>query len=320
MTELKIKKGFLFLFCLAFFFFPSNNGYAIAQVNYQPPRVQALDLEAPPIADYPVKINEVQVPWLTARATLVVDRDSGVVIFEKNKETQLLPASTVKLMTALVAQEAYSLDQTLRVEKINDLGQDMKLKEGELMSVRNLLYGLLVASANDAAQVLAQSYPGGMRAFIQAMNDKAEALNLTKSYFANPTGLDVNEVDQLVLDTSYSTAFDLGQLARMVLKDPVLGEMVATREIIVSDSQGEIDHYLYNINELLHWLPGIKGVKTGWTEEAGECLIGYVERDNRGLITVVLGSQDRFGETAKLIDWAFANHQWQLVTPAIQPQ
>lgn len=315
LTGLKIKRAFLFLFGLVFFLFPSNSWYSVIQANYQPPKTQTMDLELPPLADYPLNYTGIAAPWITVRSAVIMDRDSAVVIFAKNEEVQLLPASTVKLMTALVASEHYDLDDVLIVGKANNFGQDMKLVEGERITVGSLLYGVLVASANDAAILLAQSYPGGTEGFVNAMNEKAKGLNLKKTYFANPTGLDVDEEDGLLLDSSYSTSLDLARLAGVVMKDLSLRKMVGTREAVVTDVSGEIRHYLYNLNELLHWLPGMKGVKTGWTEEAGECLVGYVEREGRGVITVVLGSKDRFGETARLIDWAFINHQWQTITP-----
>lgn len=317
---IKIKRAFLFLFGLVFFLFPSNSWYSIVQATYQPAEVQPIDLEIPKVADYPINSTGTPAPWLTAGSVVVIDRDSAVVMFSKNEQTQLLPASTIKLMTALVAQEHYDLGKMLVVDEINRLGQDMKLVEGETIIVKNLLYGVLVASANDAALLLAKNYPGGKAGFVKAMNEKAEELNLNDTYFANPTGLDVDERNNLLLDSSYSTALDLARLARVVMKDPTLSEMVGTTQITVTDVTGEIEHQLYNVNELLYWLPGMKGIKTGWTEEAGECLIGYVERDGRGVITVVLESEDRFSETAKLIDWAFINYQWQTITPSIQEQ
>lgn len=319
-TALRIKRGFLFLLGMTFVLFPSNNWYSIVQATYQPSITQPIEIDIPPVADYPVNFTGVPAPWLAAHSAVVIDRDSAVVMFAKDEQAQLLPASTVKLMTALVAREYYDLNDFLIVDEVNRLGQDMKLQKDEMISVKNLLYGVLVASANDAAILLAKNYPNDTGGFIEAMNEKAKELNLKDSYFANPTGLDVDEEDNLLVDSSYSTALDLARLANIVMKDTVLKEMVGTKEIVVTDASGEIKHYLYNINELLHWLPGMKGVKTGWTEEAGECLIGYVERDNRGVITVILGSKDRFGETARLVDWAFTSHQWQSINPSIQKQ
>lgn len=317
-VTLKIKRAALFLLGFVFLFFPSNNWYSVVQANYQLSETQPISLKLPEVADYPVNFSGLLAPQVTAQSAVVIDRDSAVVMWIKNGQTQLLPASTVKLMTSLVALEHYNLDDVLIAMKINDLGQDMELKEEERITVRNLLHGVLISSANDAATLLAQYYPGGAEAFVGAMNEKARELNLSKTRFANPTGLDSDEKGNLLTDYSYSTALDLAQLAGAVMKNPILSEMVGITEITVTDVSGEIKHRLYNINGLLHWLPGMKGIKTGWTEEAGECLIGYIERDGRGIISVVLGSEDRFGETARLVDWAFSNHRWETIALSTQ--
>lgn len=320
LTVLKIKRGFLFLFGFIFFLFPSNNWYSIVQATYQTPKTQPIDLEPPTVADYPFNFTGIPAPYLTARSAIVIDRDSAVVMFAKKEQTLLLPASTVKLMTALVVLEHYNLDDILVVWELNYQGQDMELKKEEMISVKSLLYGVLVSSANDAATLLAQNYPGGVKGFVKAMNGKTGELNLKDTYFANPTGLDIDEQGNLLGNYSYSTSLDLARLASVALKNEVISKTVGTTQITVADVTGEIKHKLYNINELLYWLPGMKGIKTGWTEEAGECLIGYVERDDRGVITVVLGSEDRFGETARLVDWAFTNHQWETIAPSTLKQ
>ncbi len=319
-TALKIKRGFLFLFGFVFFLFPSNNWYSIVQATYQSPETQAINLEPPTVADYPINFTEIPAPYLTARSAVVIDRDSAVVMFAKEEQTRLLPASTVKLMTALVVLEHYDLNDILVARELNYEGQDMELEEGEMISVNNLLYGVLVSSANDAATLLAQNYPGGIKGFVKAMNEKAEELNLEDTFFTNPTGLDSDEQGNLLVNYSHSTSLDLARLASVALKDETISKMVGTTQITVTNITGEIEHELFNINELLYWLPGMRGIKTGWTEEAGECLIGYIERDGRGVITVVLGSEDRFGETARLVDWAFTNHQWQTITPVLSTQ
>jgi D-alanyl-D-alanine carboxypeptidase (penicillin-binding protein 5/6) len=218
----------------------------------------------------------------------------------------------------MVALEHYSFDDVLVVKNPDDEGQDMELLEDERITVKNLILGVLVSSANDAALVLAQNYPGGEETFVERMNQKAQELHLKDTFFANPTGLDSDENGDLLSIRSHTTALDLARLAAVALKNEKILEMVSTSYIEVKDISGEIAHPLYNVNELLGRLPGMKGLKTGWTEEAGECLIGYTEREERGIITVVLKSQDRFLETKKLVDWAFANHTWKDFTPSIR--
>lgn len=317
LTVLKIKRAAVFCFGFVFFLFPGQNWYSTINLNYQPPKVQSLDFSLSSPSDYPVNFTGIQPPSLTARSVVVLDQDSAVLMYAKNEKIQLLPASTVKIMTALVALDYYNLDDILLVGEVDNQGQDVKLIKGEQITVENLLYGVLVASANDAAFVLARNYPGRETGFIEAMNRKAKELNLNDSYFANPTGLDSDKQGNLLTNYSYTTALDLARLTAIALKNETIRQMVAIPKIIVSDVSGKINHPLFNLNELLGKVEGLKGVKTGWTEDAGECLVGYVQKDGRGIITVILGSEDRFGETTKLIDWVFSNHRWQEIIPSI---
>jgi len=317
---LKIKRAFLFIFCLSFFLVPSQNWYSVVQANALPPLIQEINIDLPKIAFYPVNLEKEPLPFLTARSFVVVDKDSFALMAGRNENLRVLPASTVKVMTALVALDNYHLDDILTVGELEDNGQDIKLLPGEKMTFKNLLYGLLVASGNDVALVLAQNYPGGMLTFVKAMNQKAEDLNLTHTYFANPTGLDSDPQGNLLTDLSYTSALDLARLAAYALKNQLLLEIFSTRSVTITDVEGKIKHKLENINELLNYFPGMKGVKTGFTQEAGECLVGYTEQDNRGIITVVLGSDDRFGETVKLTNWVFENFRWTNLTPSIENQ
>jgi D-alanyl-D-alanine carboxypeptidase (penicillin-binding protein 5/6) len=320
MRILKVKRASLFLMGLTFFLFPSQNYFAKALANPQSVAVRLLEIDFPLATFYPLNETGVQPPWLSAYSVVVMDRDSAVLMYAKNEKAQLLPASTVKIMTALVVLDHYQLDQVLTVGRVSHQGQDMKLNEGEQLTVESLLDGLLIASANDAAWVLAQNYPKGQQAFIEAMNQKAKELHLNDTYFANPTGLDSDLNGRLLTDFSYSTALDLARLASWALKEPVFSQIIATPQLVVTDISGQIEHQLFNINELLGRVEGMRGVKTGWTEDAGECLVGFVEKNGRGFITVVLHSQDRFGETARLVDWVFSNFGWEKIIPAIQDQ
>ena len=176
----------------------------------------------------------------------------------------------------------------------------------EVISFENLLKGLLIFSANDSAEVIAQNYPGGREAFIVKMNEKALALHMNNSNFENPSGLDsFNHV---------STAKDMVRLSQVAIKNPVISGIVNTKSDIVVDTSGKIIHRLQNTNELLGEVEGVKGIKTGWTENAREDLITYLERDDKKIMIAVLGSQDRFGETKELINWIFENYSWEKVT------
>jgi D-alanyl-D-alanine carboxypeptidase len=255
--------------------------------------------------DLPVLSETAKFPILSAQSVMAVDLISGVTLYEKDPNKTLLPASTTKIVTALVALDTYNLDQILKVGKINVEGQKMGLVWGENIKFIDVLYGLLVYSGNDAAEVLALNHPAGRDVFIGLMNKKAKDLGLTDTHFSNPTGLDNG--------AQYSTTRDLVVVSKVAMKNPIFAEIVGTKEIIVKSVDNRIAHRLTNINKLLDEVPGVLGVKTGWTENARENLVTYIERDGRKIMVVVLGSSDRFGETKELITWIFENYKWQEV-------
>lgn len=252
---------------------------------------------------FPLLNENSSIPVVSAQGVIAVDLNSAVVMYEKNADLPLLPASTTKIMTALVSMDYFDPAQVIKVGNIKVIGQKMKLVPGERITIDNLLYGLLVYSANDAAEVLADSYPGGRSAFVEAMNTKAKELYLNNTMFSNPTGLD--EPDHV------STARDMVRLSEVAMRNPQFANYVATKEITVKSVEGNFVHILKNINQLLGQVEGVVGVKTGWTEEARENLVTYVVRDNKKILIAALGSQDRFGETKELIEWLFKNYTWQ---------
>lgn len=241
-------------------------------------------------------------PTVSAKAAHAVDLETGKVLFSKNSQEPLLPASTTKIATALVGLSHYKLDEVLKVSIPDVAGHKMGLKSGEKITVRNLLYGLLVFSGNDAAEVLAANYPGGRENFVSAMNSLAKSVGLENTNFKNPVGFDEY--------LHFSTAEDLVKAASYAIKNPVFSEIVSTREAKVTSVDGKIVHNLTNINELLGKVPGVVGIKTGWTVNAGEALVTLVERDGNRVMLAVLASDDRFGETEKLINWIYENYEW----------
>lgn len=254
--------------------------------------VQAIgEVQNPDLKDYD------PFPILSAQGVVVTDLDTGIVLYEKNPDGVLFPASTTKIVTALVAMDYYDNDSVLSARNINIEGQKMGLVSGEKMRAGDLLYGLLVHSANDAAETLAANYKGGRSSFIAAMNKKGEELGLKNTSFKNPTGLDE--------DGHYTTARDLELVSRVAMQNDLFRTIVATKEKIVKSTGGNIAHTLTNVNSLIGDVPGVLGVKTGWTINAMENLVTHMERDGRNISIVVLGSQDRFGETRELIDWVF---------------
>ncbi|HKY73712.1 MAG TPA: D-alanyl-D-alanine carboxypeptidase family protein [Patescibacteria group bacterium] len=257
----------------------------------------------PTEATVPVAVS-IQRPQLTAKGAIVIDQESGAILYAKNPDTQLYPASLTKLMTALVALDSYPLDAVLEITEESDaIGNTIHLQRGERISVQNLLKGLLIASGNDAAFALARSYPAGYDGFVQKMNEKARQLHMNNTTYRNVSG-----VEQ---EGHLTTVRDMATLTKEALKHPFVSQTVATQKLIISDVDGRFTHELETTNKLLGVVPGVEGVKTGWTTEAGECLITKTMRNGHSVITVVLGSEDRFGESAQLISWAFGQHKWK---------
>lgn len=260
-------------------------------------------LQAGEVSPMPFLKDGQSVPILTAQGVIAVDMDSAVILYEKNPDLILLPASTTKIMTALVAMDLYNLNEVVTVPEIKIVGQNMKLFAGEQITIYDLIQGLLIFSANDTAEALASHHPMGREGFIRAMNQKAESLSLSNTHFVNPSGLeDVGHV---------STARDLVRLSEVAMRNPLFAHIVGTKSTEVTNVEKTYVHKLTNINELLGEVEGVQGIKTGWTENARENLVTYVNRDGRRIIIALLGSQDRFGETKKLIEWLFASYTWQ---------
>lgn len=307
MKFLTKKNNFLFLAILVFIFVASSALVISDQIPLVEELVNLSVKQTKVFPSLPVLAADSSFPILSAQGVIAADLDSGITLYEKNADAELLPASTTKIVTALVSLDAYKLDQVLTVGKGAAVdGQKMGLHVGEKMKFEDLFYGLLVYSANDAAVTLAQNYNGGYDAFISAMNAKAKELSMKNSYFDNPVGLDTNG--------QRSTAKDLIRVSEVAMRIPQFAKVVGTKQITVSDITGKNSYYLKNINQLLGVVPGVAGVKTGWTENARENLVTYIERDNHKVMIALLGSQDRFGETKELINWIFKSYEWQEVS------
>ncbi len=299
-TYFQFVSFFLLLFLL--FLYPGQNFYQTYQLSSG--TRSTVSPIFPPI-DVPTFIGQ-DYPELTAQSVFILDSNSSTILFEKNPDIRLHPASTTKIMTALVALDAYSLDQLLTVKTANDAtGNTIKLHQGDQLTVRDLLFGLLVASANDAAVTLAENFPEGYAGFVAAMNQKAQGLNLRNTSFSNVSGIES-------LDHR-TTVRDLAILTKEALKSDLIREIVSTKKAVIAAKNTQNKYQLNSTNELLDQVEGVKGFKTGWTENAGECLITYVERQGHPLIIVLLNSTDRFGESKTLIDWVYSNHIWTVL-------
>lgn len=229
---------------------------------------------------------------VNSKAFIIYDPQSRVVIAGKNEHFRFSPASSAKIMTALIVIEEYSLEKALVAENLANVeGSKMKLEEQESITVENLLYGLMLPSANDAAYVLAENYEGEIKQFVRRMNEKAKALKLENTHFIDPSGYS---------DGNYTTAFDLARLASYAIGNEKFKQIVSTKEKTVYDVSGQIAHKLSNLNELLGTY-GISGIKTGFTEEAGGVFVASINYEGRTYVIVVLNSQDRFEDTKNII-------------------
>lgn len=242
-------------------------------------------------------------PNFSARSTLIKDLATGSILYQKDSSLPFPIASTTKIMTALVAGEYFKPNSVLTVDSSATIpGSKVGLIKGEDLTFRSLLYGMLLSSGNDAAFAIAENYPGKLLGFVSAMNKKALELNLKNTHFDNPAGFDS--------PNHFSSAEDLSKITEEALKSYQLARIFATKETNIVSLNKKNTHQLLNLNKLLSQVNGVLGVKTGTTEEAKENLVTLVEREGRKVLLVVLGSNDRFGETTKLIDWTYANFEW----------
>ncbi len=241
-------------------------------------------------------------PNINSRIGLIYDRNSGQVLFEKNGYKQTLMASTTKIMTAIVVVENSNLSKIVEVDNKSAQtgGSRLGLKKNDKITINDLLYGLMMKSGNDAAVQLAISVGKSVPEFAKIMNDKATELGLKNTHFVVPHGLDI--------DGHYTTAYELAKIADYALKIPKIREIVSikTHTVYINNRPMTIN----NTNELLGSLNGVYGVKTGFTNGAGRCLVTSCKRDDIDIITVILGADTKKMRTAdsiKLIEYANKN-------------
>lgn len=246
--------------------------------------------------------NKINNPELNARIALIYDRASGRIIYEKNGNKQTPMASTTKILTAIVTLENADLKETVTIEsKAAGIGGSrLGLKKNDKITVNDLLYGLMLRSGNDAAVALAIHVGGSIEGFADMMNKKAEELGLTNSHFVVPHGLD-NE-------GHYTTAYELAKMADYALNIPKFKEIVSSKSATIY-----INGYpkaINNTNNLLGSVSGVYGVKTGFTNGAGRCLVSSCKRGELDIITVIIGADtnnQRTADTKELIEYAFNN-------------
>ena len=240
---------------------------------------------------------------LSASSAILIDADSGNVLYEKNAFGIRPMASTTKIMTAVVAIENYELNSVIIIpkESIGVEGSSVYLCEGERLTLRQLLYALMLSSANDAATAIAIFCAGSVEAFADMMNETAERLCLTGTHFDNPHGLDS--------ESHYTTAYDLAMLAAYAIKIPEFREIVSTGRYHIPLCGVENGRLLINHNKLLGSYDGIIGIKTGFTKKSGRCLVSAAERNGATLIAVTLNAPDDWNDHRIMLDHGFENYR-----------
>jgi len=233
----------------------------------------------------------------TAKAALSYDITSGKVVFSKNINERLPMASLTKIMTAFLALEE-GIDKKYVVSKsAASVGENsMGLSEGEVLTLEELLYGLMLPSGNDAAEVIAQGSKYGRDGFVKEMNQRAKQLGMNDTNFTNPSGLEGD-------GNQYTTTVDLLKLTKIAMENPDFRKIVGTYEKVLPYSENHKEFHLFNDTNLLTSYPGVKGVKTGFTWEAGLCLVTYLEHNDKKIIAVILNSQNRRQEMKDILDF-----------------
>lgn len=246
-------------------------------------------------------INE---PQINARAAIIYDRSTKQIIWGKNEMEKRAMASTTKIMTAIVVLENANLDDVVTISKkaAGTGGSRLKIRAEDKITVRDLLYGLMLRSGNDAAVALAEHVGESVEGFAGLMNKKAEQIGLKNTHFVTPHGLDD--------ENHYTTAYELAILTDYALENSTFKKIVNTKNTQIRINENPMN--IYNTNELLGVLPGVDGIKTGFTNNAGRCLVTSCTRDENQIITVVLGcdtKKQRTSDSTKLIEYAYKNYK-----------
>ncbi len=281
------------LFALAIFYFQKKTIGVNKEIIFEHPQI-------------PVVINNNPL-YVGAQAYIVIDVATNTVLTAKNENIRIYPASTTKLVTALTALNIYPLEEKVKVSEYKN-GKTMELVDGDELTVGDLVKATLIHSANDAAFNLAHKHTRGITGFVEEMNKLVNDIGLKNTNFANYDGL--HQANH------YSSAYDLAQIARLAIKNQTVAETTRLKQTEISGSKG-IVYKLETTNELLEKVSQIKGLKTGWTPEAGGCFVSLIEVDGKQLIGVVLNSQSRFEDTQKIVDWIIENVSWTNYWPDI---
>ncbi|RKD25660.1 hypothetical protein BEP19_01585 [Ammoniphilus oxalaticus] len=239
-------------------------------------------------------------PGVSAQAAVLIDVDSGRILYDKRGNERMRVASLTKIMTAIVAIEQGDLSEIVSTPEyaVGTEGSSIYLRPGEKLSLEHLLYGLMLRSGNDVAVSIADHIGGSLEGFARLMNEKAEYIGLSGTHFTNPHGLDDS-------DNHYSTAADLAKLTAYSLKNPAFQTIAETKVINIPNEGYDWDRKLLNKNKMLHLYKGSDGVKTGYTKLAGRCLVSSATRDGRQLAVVTLNAPNDWEDHTNLLNYGF---------------
>ena len=252
----------------------------------------------------PIKARaEKAAPSVSAQSAVLIDTSSMAVLFEKNANERLGMASTTKIMTALIAAERGDFDMLVRIpdEAIGVEGSSIYLQKGEVLSLRELLYALLLQSANDAATAIAIAIAGDVDSFADMMNERAAQMGLSDTHFTNPHGL--------YDEDHYTTAYDLAIISAHALKNEKISGIFSTYKQTLPIDTVSQKRVLVNHNKLLRLYRGAIGMKTGFTKKTGRCLVSAAERDSLTLIAVTLNAPDDWNDHMAMLDFGFDNFE-----------
>nr|WP_272507366.1 D-alanyl-D-alanine carboxypeptidase family protein [Clostridium aestuarii] len=243
--------------------------------------------------------------YIDARSAIAVDSESKCVLYEKNSELLIPIASTTKIMTTLVAIKYGDLNKKVEIssKSSNIHGSQVGYKKGELISIRELLYGLMLRSGNDAAIAIAEGISGSVEEFLKLMNEYAQEIGAINTHFESPHGLDSQY--------HYSTAYDLALITAKAKENKLFNHIVGVKDVDAKE-YGFTRSY-HNINKILYQIPGANGVKTGYTGNAGKCLVTSVNMGGRDIVIVVLNCSKRWGETRKIYEYVKGNYEFKKV-------
>ncbi len=245
----------------------------------------------------PLKVSAVTV---SAKAAVVLNGDNGEVIYQKNADEKLSMASTTKIMTGLLLCEYGNFDReiTVTAEMLKVEGSSMGLLAGDRVTLHDLLYGLMLASGNDAANVIAYVLCGSLEGFVEMMNEKAAELGLNNTHFATPSGLDAED--------HYTTALELGKLAVFAMQNEEFANVVSSEKATLNYGNPPYRRTLTNHNKLLNMYDDAVGIKTGFTKKSGRCLVSAAKRDGKFLVAVTLNAPDDWSDHNKLLEYGFS--------------